>query len=150
MKKIHPWPLALTVILILFLVAVIGGAWYFSTVKVDMVSSDYYEKGQKFQTDIDARSRTAALPWKVRIAFDGGAHACAILFPDSVRNISGGSLTFFCVADAQSDFHRELALGAEGRQIVPMAGARPGLWRVKLSWQMAGLDYYAEEKIVVE
>lgn len=150
MKKIHPWALGLTVFILLFAAAVIGGAVYFSGEKVDIVAADYYEQGQRYQADIDARERTAALAWKPNIAYDRAARACAIIFPDSVRRMVEGKAIFFCVADAQGDFTRALGLDSSGAQIVPMRRARNGLWRVKLSWRMAGLEYYAEEKIVVE
>ena len=98
MKNINPWPLGLTFFILFFVAAVIGGSLYLGGEKVDIVAADYYEQGQKYQSDIDARKRTAALSWKPRIAYDRSSRSCAIQFPNSVRQPEEGKALFFCVA----------------------------------------------------
>ena len=170
-KKIEPWALGISIVLVAFPIIYVLIVVFFSGQHVNMVQDDYYEKGQAYQQEIDTRKRTTALEQVPLIVFDESSKLCVLLFQPafaetvsdiSERSDSGsddtkngfknitGTVKFFRVSDSRHDFSKDLKLDANGRQVFKLSGLTKGPWLVKLHWKTGGLDYYIEERITIQ
>jgi hypothetical protein len=43
----------------------------------------------------------------------------------------------------------KLEPGANGTQTLDAAGLQPGLWKIRVSWNIEGHDYFLDQKIII-
>lgn len=110
---------------------------------ISLVSKDYYREELAYQQQIDRLQRTAAL--KVRPVINVQHYTVRVTF-DSTQQLQKGTLELFCPANTKMDRRFSLPAGKfEFDQDV--SGMLPGMYRARLSWTMAGNEYYQEEII---
>jgi len=142
------WPYGLIIFYCSFVVAMIGLVVYLSfSPDEDLVSDNYYARSLTYQTHIDSLKRTAEATDKLSIVHDEKTGTLLIQAPSDLRTGTTGTVVLYRPSDAKQDTLLPLALNAQGVQTVDMSNRSKGAWRVKLSWQHAGLDYYREETI---
>jgi nitrogen fixation protein FixH len=147
-KRMHPWALGTAAVVILFPVSMIVLALIASREDLNLESRGSYEQGRDYQRTIDVGQRTAALGEKPAVTYDAAARACLVRFPASLPvSAISGTVSFTFPGNDRSDFSRPLALDANGAQRIPLDAAAPGMWRVRVDWRMAGLDYRIEDRI---
>ena len=147
-KPIQPWAIGVTVLVVLFPIAFILLAVYASRSDKNLVTDDYYQKDLHYQERIETLRRTQSLHVMPLISYDNGTEVCTIQFPDSARWSSvTGSVVFFRNSDHQRDVTYPLQLDSRHAQSFSMQSFQRGLWRVQLSWELGGLDYYLEERL---
>lgn len=113
---------------------------------IDLVESDYYEKGLDYQKQIkrielgSGEAPTVALnndDESVLIGFNP-----SIIIPDFT-----GTILFFRPSDSRLDFEIPLKLDSSGSQKVLDNRLKSGYWRVKIAWQARQESYYSEHQI---
>jgi len=150
-RKIHPWALGISIVIVVFLIVSIGLTIIVSQEEYHLVQEDYYEKDQGYQEEIDSRKRTEQLDAKPEISVDRKAKSCTIRFPERERYDGiGGDVTFFRIDDAAHDTEHELRLNDEGEQYISVSGMRAGQWIVKLRWNEGGEEYYLERRVYLQ
>ncbi|HID40281.1 MAG TPA: hypothetical protein EYP36_12320 [Calditrichaeota bacterium] len=150
MKKDLIWPVGLTIYLILFIGGLIGFLFYSTGLRYDLVEENYYQKGLQFQKKIDQKKRTNALPQKLRwkLELERNLH---LYFPEIMREKQvTGKVHLFRPSDARLDRIFPIDLSDKAEQTINLKGFTPGLWRLKIDWQMDGQDYYFEEAITLK
>ena len=151
--KKNPWPFAIVGYFVIFITAM--GGWITFAVRndMDLVREDYYEHEIRYQKHIDSVARTAAIRNEVNISCDQNHQLLIISMPkDHVRASDAdaitGELHLYRPSDSKLDQRFPLAL-TQGAQSIPVAHLAPGLWKVRLSWNAAGSEYYFDQMIVL-
>jgi len=150
MNKTSRWPIGIAVTYISFMLILIG-IFVFSTFnKVDLVTEDYYEQEIKYQQQIDRINRANSLATPVNWYHDTRKKQIIIQFPDEVnsKNIQG-NIIFFRPSDATQDKMVALRLSSENLQTISTQHLVPGLWKLKIFWQINQEDYYTEGTLVI-
>jgi hypothetical protein len=119
--------------------------------RVDLVSRDYYRQEIEHQRQIERVERTGGLPqgvaWDLRQVDD----QLVCEFPlDRVKEGVTGTLHFYRPSDARLDRKWKIDLDEKGRQRLSLNEFEPGLWRVKIAWNLVDEEYYSEFSLMVE
>lgn len=150
-KKYHPWAVGITVFYLAFMLWLFGYVIFSKFQKDDVVTDDYYAQGIQYQHRIDTIRRTQALPEQPTWKYDEAHRAFHLFFPDTWRQQEPtGTLTFYRPSDADQDYSVPLEFDHEGEQVVNLKDFAAGLWRIQISWQMEGLDYFSETIVVLK
>lgn len=115
----------------------------------DLVLKNYYEKGIKYQEQIERINRTNALPEKVNIEFTG--KTAVIKFPSVFvpKRIKGEAL-FYRPSDAKEDFKVPLKIDSSGTAVISTDKLENGFWKLELTWGTDSSDYYIETSFVIK
>ncbi len=147
-KKFHwGWGIvALYAGFVLFILVIVG---YASFQRFDLVDKDYYAKGIDYERQIERIKRADALPEKPAIRFESGE--VVIQFPATGQPSDySGTITIFRPSAASLDICSQLSLGSDFTQRIKSDRLVAGMWRIKLAWTVAGLEYYQEKEMVLE
>jgi hypothetical protein len=149
-KRLNHWPLGIATIYILFIFILLG-IFIFSTFnKDDLVAEDYYDQEIKYQQQIERIKRADSLSQSVYWTLAENKKWIMIKFPKDIEaNEINGNILFFRPSDAKQDKLIALQLSPENIQIVSTQNLRPGLWKIKIFWQINQKDFYMEGKLVI-
>lgn len=137
------WGTGIVIAIVIFMTITLATVVFMMNQDVDLVSDDYYEKGIKYQEQIDMENRSQRLKDNVKMEWSGGMFE--ISFPDEFYGqILSGQIFFYRPSDSKKDFRLPLNL-TERKQYIPVQGLEKGLWRVKLNWNLNNKDYYYSE-----
>lgn len=129
---------------VVFMLALVIGA---TQQEFHLVKPNYYEAEVAYEQQIIKIRNARALPQAVQIEWEAEEQALLLAFP-SMGEIQG-EVVLYRPDDAKADRKLRLSPDAEGVQRIPLAGLKPGLWRVKLDWEAAQKGYYQEKTMVI-
>ncbi|HEY3252042.1 MAG TPA: FixH family protein [Ignavibacteria bacterium] len=110
------------------------------TKNVDLVSPNYYEKEIKYQEEINKLKNTNNL--KNQVKFFVAESEIVISFPSLSENSKiGGEIFFYRPSDLKKDFKMQVSPGKDFQQAIDISKIEKGLWKVKMNWNMDGIDY---------
>jgi len=140
----------LVITIIVFMLLNVIFVIYTGTLSFGLVSENYYADELAYQDQIERIERTNALAQPVTVKFDpasGVKISFPILFePAAVE----GSIKLFRPSDQRLDRRFSINLSREGVQYISAANLPvPGLWKVKIFWQVEGIEYYFEEELII-
>jgi len=149
MKKIEfNWGTGILITIIIFLVITISTTIFLMNQNVDLVASDYYNKGIQHQQQIDRLNRTAAMDEKVFINLESGF--IRLVFPRSfLQKVINGTVKFYRPSDSKKDFALALAIDTSAQQIIPTQSLAKGYWKIELSWNQDSVEFYKENSFVI-
>ncbi len=144
------WPLGI----FLAIVAFIGGNVAFVMIacssKTELVSKDYYDREIKYQSRIDSETRTAQLATRATVGYDEAAKAVVISLPtEHAGKAESGEIGLYCPSAAGEDRSFKLAPDARGAQTLDVSAMAEGLYRIHLTWNVAGEEYFFDQKLVI-
>jgi len=149
-KKKFSWGKGIIALYGFFMLGVALMVYISVTRQIDLVTPNYYEKEIKYQQQIDKINNTVKLENKLTTTMIAGNFV--IVFPDDSieeRPLTG-EITFYRPSDAKKDFKLPLTPGIDMKQVVNTEMLEKGLWKVSIDWNKDGVDYYSEEKIVIQ
>jgi nitrogen fixation protein FixH len=115
----------------------------------DLVVKNYYEKGVKYQEQIDRINRTNALSEQADVKFTGTG-----LFIKIPKMFSPGKLNgevfFYRPSSAEGDWKVPLSVDSSGAALISTAGLEKGFWKVELSWSADNKDYFKETSFTIQ
>lgn len=150
LASLNPWPFAIMGFFACFAAATVGLIILATSQPEDLVSTDYYGDELKYQSRLDSLNRTAALGASVAVAYDTAQRAITVrLPPDQAHRHPTGRIRLYRPSASQLDREVPLALSLAGCQIVPTGELAAGLWKVRVAWTVAGLDYFWDQRLVV-
>lgn len=142
------WGTGIVITFIVFMVITLSTVVYLMNQDVDLVSDNYYERGIKYQQQIDKLERTSLLEEKPSISYDGDV--VAIAFPSNlVKRELTGEIYCYRPSSPSLDFKVIMQLDEDGKQIIPVEKLEKGYWRFMLDWKFDGKDYFNEEVIFI-
>jgi hypothetical protein len=113
----------------------------------DLVHEDYYAEELQYQKHMDREKNSGLLGENISCSVD--QNEVVLKFPKTID--SGkviGEVFFFRPSDKKKDIKQVLHL-SEGEQRFPLSLFSSGLYKVKVTWQSNGIDYFNEETIVL-
>lgn len=136
------------VTLTVFILTGLGFALYTTTLQYDLVQDDYYGADLNYQSIIDAKKRTAALPEIPNIIFDNSIGSVVVEYPESIADESpAGTIVLYRPSNAGLDFETPIQPGPSNMQTINLPKSIIGLWTVKMTWELNGLVFYLEKSI---
>lgn len=113
--------------------------------KVDLVDDNYYEKGVRYQDEINKFSATAGV--QSDITFD--LNKQLITFKSNTAGLSGKAL-FYRPSDVNLDFETNFVLNENGEYAYSTAQLTKGVWKVTFEWTLNGKLMATEKQFVIE
>lgn len=146
----NPWPYCTAGFLILFFSCVVGAGVFASRQRVDLVRPDYYEEELRFQKQYDRVQRTRSLPSELSIGIASRARALTLGLPaEHASKSPTGTIHLYRPSDARLDRQVPLAVDAAGRQSLDASSLEPGLWKLRVTWQVGGIEYFHDASVVI-
>lgn len=114
--------------------------------KVDLVSTDYYEKELAFQGQIDATKAAQAFSVPVTCKAENGQ--LTIVFPAEMQGKTFlGTLHFYCPWNAENDKTIPFSNAAQSEIKVTMPTLPAGKYKLNMDWVAEGKKYHVEESL---
>lgn len=146
----NPWPWAIVAFFVLFIGWTVGFVLFSLRHPVDLVRSDYYAEELRHQDAMDRHARTQPLQGQVSVHYVPGTSVITVaLPPDHAGAQPEGLVYLYRPSAARLDRRFPLALDAAGRQTIPAGDLSAGLWRVRLTWTVAGQQYAYDQDLVI-
>lgn len=119
-----------------------------SNQKFDLVTKDYYEQELRYQAVIDQSANAANLSAPVTIHKTNSE--LQITFPAEM-NGKKKTIDFYLYypADAKRDFRKKIEI-SENEFAQSLPAAMKGQYELKLSWEVDGVKYYYEKKLLFQ
>ncbi|MCB2229620.1 FixH family protein [bacterium] len=134
-----------------FVLFVLGMVLFASVQSMDLVESDYYMKGQKYQQQIDRVKRSQAMEHPLEASYDRAVDQIVLRFPEaSSAGTVSGTVTLFRPSDADRDVTLPVQTDSDAKQYLPTQELAHGMWRLKVDWRWNERDYYLEKVIFIE
>jgi hypothetical protein len=144
------WPYAIGAYFVLFASVMVAWITFASRQKMDLVRKDYYDEEIRFQKQLDRSNRAQSIRGEVHAIYDSTTQSILVTLPAAhVRQSVAGRIHLYRPSDAKLDRVIPLSIPAEGAQRIPAAILRPGLWKVRVEWTFAGLDYFFDDSVVI-
>lgn len=110
-----------------------------------LVSRNYYEQEIEYQEQINRMKNASGLSEKIRIEYSKNSGEAVIQIPSELKGETiSGNVHFFRLSDASLDKVFELNINEHGQQAFDLSTFKRGLWKVKISFQAKGIDYFDE------
>ena len=142
------WPFGIITAFAFFIVGTILLIAISISNRTDLLAADYYEQEIRYQGQMDRLSRAQNLPAKATAAYDNARRAITVSLPPDHASAQG-DIHLYRPSAAGLDQRVELKLDTRGSQTLDATNLRPGLWKVKVAWTVAGHDYAIEETVIV-
>lgn len=144
------WPLGVTLTLLLFFLGTVGLIIMACLQRSDLVTTNYYEDEIRFQKQIDRVQRTQLLETKASAIYDSATQRITVSVPLNRpgENVKG-QIQLYRPSNASLDENYAFKPDAGGTQTIDVSRLPEGLWRLKISWNTAGEDYYLDQRIVL-
>lgn len=146
----NPWPYAIIAYFIVFITAMACWITFAVNNEMELERPDYYDHEIRFQAQIDRAARTAALRDDVLVEYQPKQNSVTISLPKAHQGATtNGELYLYRPSDSKLDLRIPLAISESGSQIINVARLQGGLWKLRLSWQALGAEYYFDKSIVL-
>lgn len=147
-KSKFNWGTGILITIIIFMVITISTVVFLMNQDVDLVTSDYYNKGIQHQSQIERVNRTNEMVEKVLI--NPGNGFVIFIFPKSLAQKSlKGTIQFYRPSDSKKDFSIPLSVDTNGQQVISTQSIAKGYWKVKVDWTQDAIEYYKESSFVI-
>lgn len=140
------WGKGIVVVFVIFFSGLAFMVYKSMTKDVDLVAQNYYEKEIKYQDQINKIKNTSRLEEKVK--FENTGSSLIVTFPQKTG--LNGEISFYRPSDAKLDFRLSVDPDKDYKQVIDTRILLRGLWRVQISWNAGGENYYNEEKIMLQ
>ena len=118
--------------------------------EVDLVSKDYYKQELAYQDHIDQVKETGKLNQNISINYSDVGEQVLIGFPaEFTGKRVTGRVHFFRPSDLKLDYEIPINL-VDNNQVFSTEKLDKGLWRIKISAQSEGKNYFTEQTIIVK
>ena len=138
------WGLRIVVLYMGFVVFMLTLVYKCTQQKFDLVSKDYYAKELAYGGIIEGHHNKSILETPVSVGLgDGGVQ---IQLPASQKGLQKGMVLFYRPSDAGKDV--EMAFNSISHT-VPLAKFSKGVYKVKITWENKGKQYFDEQGIYI-
>lgn len=115
--------------------------------KEELVAKDYYAQELRYQEKINAINNEKALPESIShmVNEEGITLSCPPVMGKEVN----GEISFYCPSNSKKDISFKMMFNEEGKQIISRNKLQSGIYKLKLSWNFSGKNYFKEEVITI-
>lgn len=139
------WGYKIIIVYAVFVAGIMFMVFKSSSQKLDLVTDDYYAKELKFQQQIDAGSRAAALSENIKTAITDGQ--LAVHFPKEFdgKTITG-QLQLYYAADKDRDVTENFSV-TSSTVVIAVPEKNKGGYELHINCSVDGVSYYFNQKI---
>ena len=139
------WGIGIALVYAAFALATTGFAVFAMDQRVDLVSSDYYERALSHDRRMAAEANGADPASGLNVEIDDAGRLVTLTWAAALP--SRGTALLYRAADERLD--RTVALGpdASGHQRISLDGMPAGRWTLQLQWQAGGREFYLERTV---
>jgi len=143
--KANLWPFGIIQTFIVFISGTVGLVVMACMHSTELVNANYYDQEIKYQARIDSEAR--AQQAGANVSYDQTARHIVITLPATKTVL--GQIQLYRPSAAGLDKEFKLEPAANGVQTLDTAGLPPGLWKIRVSWNSDGHDYFIDQKIII-
>jgi hypothetical protein len=137
------WGYGIAAVYSIFAVAMISFVAFTMTQKVELVAPDYYTKEIGYEQQIDRERQTNKLTQAMTCQLIQEGKFIKIQFPNKNAAVEG-TIKLYRPSDSLLDFSVPVKPDEQGLQSFSTAKMATGAWRVKVSWETDGQEFYQE------
>lgn len=142
------WGTGIVITILIFLIISFAMIFHFMNQKVDLVTTNYYEKTLTYQEQIDEANRSKLFDEQIILTYT--ASLLTFSFPDSLANkIQNGELIFYRPSDSSRDFKSSFNLSKQGKIALNVSDLEKGYWKLQLKWNMNDKSYSIERTLMI-
>jgi nitrogen fixation protein FixH len=145
----NPWPIAIAGFFIIAVIFIATFIAFAMRQREDLVSSDYYEREVRYQSQLDAMKHSQAFAAQTVVTFEPAGQSIVITLPSQKNGGVKGSIHLYRPSDARLDRELPLALNAEGIQRLDAKTLSDGLWKVRVTWSAGGEEFFIDQPVVI-
>jgi hypothetical protein len=147
---LNAWPWAIVLTFVLFISGTVSLVVMACSQKVDLVSANYYEQELQFQGQLDRLNRTQRLGAPATVSYDPARKAITFRLPPEHQDRKvTGRLDLYRPSASGQDRQLALLTDNRGMQTIDAANLGAGLWKVRVTWQVDGKEYFVEQQVVI-
>lgn len=139
------WPFGIILTFVVFISGTIGLVVMACMHGTDLVNANYYDQEIKYQARIDSEAR--AHQAGASVSYDQQKRHIVIALP-ATQSVTG-QIQMYRPSAAGLDKEFKLEPAANGIQTLDTAGLPPGLWKIRVSWNSEGREYFLDQKIII-
>jgi len=141
------WGYKICIVYVVFVAGITFMVFKSSDQKMDLVTTNYYEKELKYQDKIDETGRVSAL--SANLKYEIQKDQIIVYFPKdfSGKNLTG-KIELYCPSDEDKDLSQDFSV-KDSAAILKITKINKGQNELHISWQADGLKYYTEIKIFI-
>lgn len=130
----------------LFMLFVLFMVYRISTQQVDLVDTNYYERGVKYQDELNKYTEAKAL--KPSVEFD--ATTGVLVFKIEADELVAGNLNIYRPSDAKMDFTIPFSTDSAKTFTYSTVAMQKGLWKATFEWISNNKLMAAEKEFTIE
>ena len=142
------WGHGIVAVYATFALATLSFVAFTMTQKVELVANDYYSQEIGYEQQINRVRQTKELAIQVTCELSADGKFIQLQWPPK-SGAMHGTIMLYRPSDSALDRELELAPDTVGMQRLPTAKLTPGMWRIKVTWSLAGRDFYNEFTVKV-
>ncbi len=141
------WGYKILIVYIVFVFGIIFLVFKSSSQKVDLVTTDYYDKELVYQQKIDAMKNTNQLSDTIK--YEINHSGLTIVFPkDFTGKMIAGNALLYCPSDENKDVTQNFSI-KDSPVLLPVNTIDKREYELQLTWQSNGTSYYFEKKLLI-
>ena len=137
------WGYGIAAVYSVFAVLMISFVAFTMTQKIELVATDYYTKEIGYEQRINRERQTSKLAQAMTCQLSQDGKFIKIQFPNKNAAVEG-TIKLYRPSDSLLDFSFPVEPDEEGLQLFSTAKMATGAWRVKVSWETNGQEFYQE------
>ncbi len=142
------WGYGIAAVYTVFAIATLSFVAFTMTHKVELVAKDYYAQEVAYEKQIKRVRQTKQWTPGIACELSADGQLIRLQMPPQSAAVQGTILLYY-PADSALDRELELDPDDDGTQNIPTAKLARGLWRVKVTWSLAGREFYNEFTVKV-
>ncbi len=124
--------------------------FYFMGHKVDLVATEYYKQEIEYQSQIDKIANANLLTEPIGYEYINIPRTVKLTFPFAhVHQGLSGKIHFYRPANSNEDKYFDIRVNDAGEQVISISTLSKGYWKMKISWNSGGLEFYNEKKVTL-
>ena len=128
-----------------FMLFVMGMVFYMTQKKNELVDENYYEKGIRFQEELNKFNATEGKDIDFSYSIASAEIQFKIPTPASAVKVQ-----LYRPSDSKLDQNMEVTTDADGKAVLSTSAMAKGLWQVKLEWAVNNSIVTFEKAITVQ
>jgi hypothetical protein len=139
------WGQKLVGFTILFMLFIIGMVVVISRQKMDLVDDNYYEKGIRYQEEMNKFEINDSIQHQVTFDMPNGM----LTFTTNIKGMHG-MLFFYRPSNATLDFAVPFEVQPDGVFLYKTKELEKGVWKATFEWELNGRKMAAEKQLMIE
>jgi hypothetical protein len=144
------WGTGIALVYSVFALATMGFVVFAMDQKVELVSTDYYQRGLQHDARMAAEANGAGLGDAFRIDTSDGDRAVVVTWSAATPRRGDGTVALYRPSDAAADASARVDPDPSGRQRIAIGEAPPGRWIVRVQWMSGGREYFVERSVTIK